>query len=88
MVGGSGSSDGAIGEVPAGESEERDGGGDGVTQGGSSMLSIPSGEMPKIGRREGRLVLKREVRVDKRRFRTAVASGSGSGSGAILIVKI
>lgn len=92
MVGGS---DGGVtgvggGAGEDGESGERDGGGDGVTQGPSSMLSIPSGEVRKIGRRMGRLALKREERVERRWLRNAVASGdgSGSGSGAIEMVVI
>jgi len=84
MVGGS---DGGV-RGGAGEAGEGDGGGDGVTQGFSSTLSIPSGEVPKIGRRGGGLALKREERVERRLLRTAVASGSGSGSGAIEMVMI
>ncbi|PUU72431.1 hypothetical protein B9Z19DRAFT_677727 [Tuber borchii] len=77
------SSDGEIGE--SGEGGGRRGG---VSQSFSSMLSAPSGELEKIGRRVRGLALKMEERAEMRLLRSAVASGTGSGRGAIRSVKI
>jgi len=60
-----------------------DGGKDGVLWSFSSMLSMPSGEVAKIGRRTEGLDLKREVKEVKRVLRRVVESGSARGSGAI-----
>ena len=78
-----GCSNGAMGGGAGAREGEGEGRRDEVTQGFSSTLSTPSGEVGRIGHRRGGFALKREERVERRLFRTAVASGSGSGSGAI-----
>ena len=62
----------------------------GATQSGSSTLLIPSGEVAKLGGREGLYlkILKMEEMAERMRLRTAPVSGGRTSCGAIIIVVI